>query len=55
MLNTTYNSPWFIDPDRLSTPEEKAVGKKKFQEITAAYGALRDPKKRKSYDMNGRG
>ncbi|KAF9299946.1 hypothetical protein BGZ74_008475 [Mortierella antarctica] len=42
-------------PDRFSTPKEKAVGKKKFQEITAAYSVLRDPKKRKSYDMYGRG
>ncbi|KAG0335713.1 hypothetical protein BG000_007279 [Podila horticola] len=41
-------------PDRFSTPKEKAVGKKKFQEITAAYSVLRDPKKRKSYDMYGR-
>lgn len=44
----------FVDPDRFSTPKEKAVGKKKFQEITAAYSVLRDPKKRKSYDMYGR-
>ncbi|KAF9930523.1 hypothetical protein BGZ67_005746 [Mortierella alpina] len=41
-------------PDRFSSPEEKAVGKKKFQEITAAYSVLRDAKKRKSYDMYGR-
>ncbi|ORZ10053.1 hypothetical protein BCR41DRAFT_358183 [Lobosporangium transversale] len=41
-------------PDRFNTPEEKAVGKKKFQEITAAYSVLRDPKKRRSYDMYGR-
>ncbi|KAG0322382.1 hypothetical protein BGZ97_006996 [Linnemannia gamsii] len=37
-------------PDRFSTPEEKAKGKKKFQEITAAYSVLRDVKKRKAYD-----
>ncbi|KAF9428499.1 hypothetical protein BGZ94_002169 [Podila epigama] len=42
-------------PDRFSTPEEKATGKKKFQEITAAYSVLRDSKKRKSYDLYGRG
>ncbi|KAG0218634.1 hypothetical protein BGX33_006585 [Mortierella sp. NVP41] len=29
-------------PDRFSTPEDKAKGKKKFQEITAAYSILRD-------------
>ncbi|KAF9585581.1 hypothetical protein BGW38_001692, partial [Lunasporangiospora selenospora] len=31
-------------PDRFSTPQEKEVGKKKFQEITAAYSVLRDRK-----------
>ncbi|KAG0232543.1 hypothetical protein BGX31_005124 [Mortierella sp. GBA43] len=41
-------------PDRFSTTEEKAKGKKKFQEITAAYSVLRDPKKRRAYDLNGR-
>ncbi|KAF9907546.1 hypothetical protein EC991_010842 [Linnemannia zychae] len=41
-------------PDRFSTPEEKAKGKKKFQEITAAYSVLRDVKKRKAYDTYGR-
>ncbi|KAG0215510.1 hypothetical protein BGX28_009558 [Mortierella sp. GBA30] len=41
-------------PDRFNTPQEKAVGKKKFQEITAAYSVLRDAKKRKSYDMYGK-
>ncbi|KAF8981439.1 KICSTOR complex protein szt2 [Entomortierella lignicola] len=39
------------DPDRFSTPEEKAKGKKKFQEITAAYNVLRDTKKRRAYDI----
>ncbi|KAG0254023.1 hypothetical protein BG011_006019 [Mortierella polycephala] len=29
-------------PDRFSTPKEKEVGKKKFQEITAAYSVLRN-------------
>ncbi|KAF9926608.1 KICSTOR complex protein szt2 [Linnemannia zychae] len=38
-------------PDRFSTPGEKAKGKKKFQEITAAYSVLRDVKKRKAYDI----
>ncbi|KAF9359896.1 hypothetical protein BGX26_011092 [Mortierella sp. AD094] len=41
-------------PDRFSTPEEKARGKKKFQEITAAYSVLRDAKKRRTYDIYGR-
>ncbi|KAG0307011.1 hypothetical protein BGZ98_001251 [Dissophora globulifera] len=41
-------------PDRFSTPAEKAMGKKKFQEITAAYSVLRDPKKRRAYDVYGR-
>ncbi|KAG0005307.1 hypothetical protein BGZ79_005710 [Entomortierella chlamydospora] len=41
-------------PDRFNTPEEKARGKKKFQEITAAYSVLRDVKKRRAYDMFGR-
>ncbi|KAG0371245.1 hypothetical protein BGZ54_008249 [Gamsiella multidivaricata] len=40
-------------PDRFNTPEEKAKGKKKFQEITAAYSVLRDSKKRRAYDMFG--
>ncbi|GJJ70996.1 hypothetical protein EMPS_03346 [Entomortierella parvispora] len=40
-------------PDRFSTPEDKAKGKKKFQEITAAYSVLRDAKKRRSYDTTG--
>ncbi|KAG0023966.1 hypothetical protein BGZ80_006980 [Entomortierella chlamydospora] len=38
-------------PDRFNTPEEKARGKKKFQEITAAYSVLRDVKKRRAYDI----
>ncbi|KAI8603326.1 hypothetical protein EDD21DRAFT_369420 [Dissophora ornata] len=41
-------------PDRFNTPEDKAKGKKKFQEITAAYSVLRDPKKRRAYDTYGR-
>ncbi|KAF9435786.1 hypothetical protein BGZ76_005541 [Entomortierella beljakovae] len=41
-------------PDRFSSPEEKAKGKKKFQEVTAAYSILRDPKKRHTYDTYGR-
>lgn len=40
-----------IDPDRFSKEEDKAKGKKKFQKITAAYSVLRDPKKRRTYDV----
>lgn len=43
-LNSFALSFNWIDPDRFSTPEEKAKGKKKFQEITAAYSVLRDGK-----------
>ncbi|ORY95829.1 hypothetical protein BCR43DRAFT_313952 [Syncephalastrum racemosum] len=40
-------------PDRYSDPDEKKKATAKFQEISAAYGVLRNPKKRKQYDSSG--
>ncbi|KAI7875321.1 DnaJ-domain-containing protein [Lichtheimia hyalospora FSU 10163] len=41
-------------PDRYSDPNDKKKATDRFKAISAAYSVLRDPKKRKAYDHDGR-
>lgn len=41
-------------PDRYSDPREKEAAKVRFQKLSEAYTVLRDPRKRREYDLYGK-